>query len=135
MPSRLIENFERRYRLDQPEMDATHREFVDLVNRLGEADKAEFIPLFETLTSHTQAHFTAEDRMMEACGFPAIREHRDEHRRVLGELERVGQRVAAGSILMGRAYVTQQLPGWFDLHAVTMDSALAAHLKLMKVVF
>jgi len=36
---------------------------------------------------------------------------------------------------MGRAYVTQQLPGWFDLHAVTMDSALAAHLKSMKVVF
>ena len=126
---RLIEDFEQRYLLDQPEMDATHREFVDLVNRLGEADKADFIPLFATLTAHTQAHFAAEDRMMEASGFPAIREHRDEHRRVLGELERFGQRVAAGSVLMGRAYVTQQLPGWFDLHAVTMDSALAAHLK------
>lgn len=132
---RLIEDFERRYLLGQPEMDDTHREFVDLVNRLGEADKAEFIALFDALTAHTQRHFDAEERMMEATSFPALREHRDEHRRVLGELERFGQRVAAGSILMGRAYVTQQLPKWFDLHAVTMDSALAAHLKSMKVVF
>jgi hemerythrin-like metal-binding protein len=132
---RLIEDFERRYLLGQPEMDGTHREFVDLVNRLGDADKPGFMALFKALTVHTQHHFDAEERMMEASAFPALREHKDEHLRVLGELERFGQRVATGSILMGRAYVTQQLPKWFDLHAVTMDSALAAHLKLMKVVF
>lgn len=127
---KLIEDFERRYLLGLPEMDDTHREFVDLVNRLGEADKASFIPLFDELAKHTEAHFSAEDKLMEDSAFPAIREHRDEHQRVLGELARFGQRVATGSVLMGRAYITQQLPKWFDLHAVTMDSALAAHLKV-----
>jgi hemerythrin len=126
---KLIEGFDRRYLLGLSKMDDTHREFVAIVNAMGEADKADFIPLFEALTKHTKAHFSAEERLMEASAFPAIREHKDEHLRVLGELERFGQRVAAGAVLMGRAYVTQQLPKWFDLHTITMDSALAAHLK------
>lgn len=130
---KLIEDFDRRYLLGLPEMDDTHRQFVDIVNTMGEADKAGFIPLFEVLTKHTKAHFAAEERLMEASSFPATGEHREEHRRILGELERFGKRVAAGSILMGRAYVIQQLPRWFDLHAITMDSALAAHLTDSKV--
>jgi hemerythrin-like metal-binding protein len=125
----LIEAFEQRYLLGITSMDDTHREFVDLVNRLGVAPKAEFMPLFEELFTHTQTHFDQEKHLMETSGFPAIREHTDEHQRILGELNRFSQRVATGSIMMGKAYVTQQLPQWFDLHAKTMDSALAAHLK------
>ncbi len=125
----LIEAFEQRYLLGISEMDETHREFVDLVNRLGVAPKAEFIPLFAELFSHTQRHFDHENRLMQASGFPAVREHTDEHQRILGELNRFSQKVATGSIMMGKAYVTQQLPQWFDLHAKTMDSALAAHIK------
>jgi hemerythrin-like metal-binding protein len=125
----LIENFDQRYLLGQETMDGTHREFVNLVNRLGEASKKEFIKLFAELLTHTKAHFEQENRLMEESGFPAIREHIDEHQRVLGELDRFAQRVASGSAMMGRAYVVQQLPQWFDLHAKTMDSALAAHLK------
>jgi hemerythrin-like metal-binding protein len=131
--SALIEAFEQRYLLGIADMDETHREFVDLVNRLGVAPKAEFMRLFEELFSHTQAHFENENRLMEASGFPAMREHSDEHQRILGELNRFSQKVATGSIMMGKAYVTQQLPQWFDLHAKTMDSALAAHLKSEKV--
>ena len=127
--SLLIENFEQRYRLGVEQMDETHSSFVTLVNRLDEAGKSEFVELFSQLVNHTKEHFAQEERWMETSDFPATREHRDDHQRVLGELERFAQRVASGSVTMGRAYVTQQLPHWFDLHAKTMDSALAAHLK------
>jgi hemerythrin-like metal-binding protein len=129
----LIEAFEERYLLGISSMDDTHREFVDLVNRLGMAPKAEFIQLFGELFTHTQSHFEQENRLMRESGFPAIREHTDEHQRILGELNRFSQKVATGSIMMGKAYVTQQLPQWFDLHAKTMDSALAAHLKSKEI--
>ncbi|MEL0583997.1 MAG: hemerythrin domain-containing protein [Candidatus Thiodiazotropha sp. (ex. Lucinoma kazani)] len=131
----LIDNFEQCYLLNIESMDDTHRVFVDLVNRLGVAGKPEFTDLFSELVTHTQAHFDQENRWMEASDFPAITEHRDEHQRVLGELNRFAQKVASGSVIMGRAYVTQQLPQWFDLHARTMDSALAAHLKHTGFVF
>jgi hemerythrin len=35
--------------------------------------------------------------------------------------------VNSGRLKLARAVVRGQLPGWFRLHAATMDSALAAH--------
>jgi len=131
--SPLIDRFDERYRLGIPRMDDTHREFVELVNRLAAAPNNDFIPLFAELQSHTSEHFEQENAWMERSNFPALREHLDEHRRVLGELDRFGQRAAAGRVSMARAYVTEQLPHWFDLHAKTMDSALAHHMKLQPV--
>lgn len=125
----LIDIAGKRYTLGVEEMDETHLEFIDLVNRMGNAGKQEFIELFRELIEHTEAHFAAENQRMEETGFPAIREHMGEHLRVLGEMSRIGKRVAAGSLMLGRAYVEEQLPGWFGLHAATMDSALAAHIK------
>ncbi|MCG6940633.1 MAG: hemerythrin family protein [Thiohalocapsa sp.] len=66
---------------------------------------------------------------MEQCGFPAIIEHRSEHARGLGDMERFAAQLAGGRTQIARAYVVEQLPQWFDLHAATMDSALAACLK------
>lgn len=124
----LIDGFEQAYQLGQAQMDATHREFVDLVNGLEQAQGAAFAAGFAALVSHTRAHFAAELDLMQRSGFPATAEHDAEHRRVLGQLERFAQRVDRGSQLMARAYVRDEVPGWFKLHAITMDSALAAHL-------
>ncbi len=125
----LIENFAQRFTLGMVQMDNTHAEFVELINRLGRADKAEFITLFPTLIEHTRAHFDAEQQLMEGSRFPATGEHRSEHQRVMGELTRFGEKVAAGSTALGRAYIREQLPQWFEQHTLTMDSALAVHLK------
>lgn len=124
-----IDEFEQRLLLDMPQMDKTHREFIDLLYALDKASAAEFVNLFPTLIEHTRAHFDAEQKLMEASRFPATGEHRSDHQRVMGDLMRLGERVAAGSTAMGRAYVREQLPQWFDIHVQTMDSALAVHLK------
>lgn len=121
------------YVLGVDSMDDTHQEFIELVNQLGAAgDKATFVSLFAELVEHTKAHFAAENKLMAETGFPAILEHEADHLRVLGQLHRFAQKVAAGSTMMGRAYVKEQLPDWFNLHAATMDSALAAHIKASK---
>lgn len=129
----LLENFESAYVLGMDEMDDTHREFVTLLNQLDTASKSDFIPLFAQLLEHTQTHFDTEEAWMKTCGFSAIREHISEHKRVLGELQRFNSRVAKGNIMMGRAYVQNQLPSWFESHAQTMDSALAACMKAHKI--
>jgi hemerythrin-like metal-binding protein len=117
------------YQLGYESMDQTHVEFIDLVNQLGPCSKQEFPELFKQLVHHTEQHFEAENELMEDSGFPAIREHQDEHARVLGEMHRFAKQLDKGSTMMARAYITERLPDWFDLHARTMDSALAAHLK------
>jgi hemerythrin-like metal-binding protein len=110
-------------------MDATHAEFAALLNRLGETpDAAAFMAGFAALVAHTERHFAAEDLLMVESRFPALGEHRSEHLRVLGQLRQIDERVQRGRLQMGREYI-RELPAWFDLHAATMDSALAAHLK------
>ncbi|MCG8023533.1 MAG: hemerythrin domain-containing protein [Candidatus Thiodiazotropha endolucinida] len=127
--SSLIDPGDLRLRLGVDSMDETHREFVELINALAQADRASFISKFRQLIEHTETHFHAENRLMEETGFAATREHKDEHLRVLGELNRIGAKVAKGSVMLGRTYVREQLPTWFSLHAITMDSALAAHIR------
>jgi hemerythrin len=112
------------------EMDATHEEFVRELAALTQAADAEFPHLFHTLVLHTRAHFDNESRLMRACHFPATGEHESEHRRVLGELALVGRGIAAGRLGLARAYVAIGMPDWFQKHLVTMDSALAARLKM-----
>lgn len=125
----LIEGFAANYLLGVAAMDTTHREFVDQVNQLESASGETFIEGFSALVAHTKVHFDYEQALMQESAFPAFDEHTGEHRRILGEMERFGRQVARGRVQMARAYVRETLPSWFQLHAVTMDSALAAHLK------
>jgi hemerythrin len=128
--NQLINPDDPHYMLGVDSMDETHVEFIELVNALGNAkEKAGFITLFSKLVKHTEAHFGSESELMEKTDFPAIREHNDEHQRLLGELHRFALKVNLGSIIVARAYVQERLPDWFKLHAASMDSALAAHIK------
>ena len=116
------------YALGVAEMDATHGDFIALVDALQTAGDAEFPALFAQLHEHTRAHFENEARLMKACRFPAIGEHHNEHLRVLGELAHFSRSLSRGRLSAARAYV-QALPDWFGSHLATMDSALAACLK------
>jgi len=110
-------------------MDDTHREFVSLLNESLSSDDNDFADLFDQLIEHTRQHFQREEELMTKYHFPAYAEHKDEHQRVLGELDQFKKRVDKGLIAFGRNYIKDRMPEWFRLHAASMDSALAAHLK------
>ena len=120
--------WDERYRLGVPDMDATHREFVEAADALLAASDTTFPEMFARMREHTRAHFEHEGKLMKTCRFPAIGEHHSEHLRVLGELAHFARGVAAGRTGMARNYV-RSLPDWFNTHLCTMDSALAACLK------
>jgi hemerythrin-like metal-binding protein len=115
--------------LDIPVIDTTHAEFVVLINRLGNADPEEFATLFQELLAHTRAHFAMEEELMRLTHFPGRREHLTEHGRVLGDMERFAERLAAGKTIFARAFVEDRVPDWFANHTRTLDSDLAQHLK------
>ncbi len=110
-------------------MDDTHKEFIDLINRLGQAPDEQFPELFNTLIEHTQQHFQSEDAAMEKSGFPPKFIHRNEHYRILDELKQLASTMGNGNISAAKAFVCNYLPEWFPMHAATMDRALAHHLK------
>ena len=55
------------YQLGMATMDATHQQFIHLVNELfntENSDKERFSQLFDQLFHHTKDHFTAENSLM-----------------------------------------------------------------------
>ncbi|MEW7984060.1 MAG: hemerythrin [gamma proteobacterium symbiont of Phacoides pectinatus] len=112
------------------QMDDTHQEFIELLNRMPALQGQEFYDAFEQLIQHTREHFESEGELMKQSAFPANREHDSEHLRVLGEMEQMKRSMLKrGSTQIARGYVELGMPIWFKLHAATMDSALAAHIK------
>lgn len=125
----ILDGFSAHYTLGDADMDQTHEAFLRLCLAAAAAQGPEFVERFVELFQHTQAHFSDEETRMQATGFPAYAEHRADHQRILGEMDRFCQRIQGGRTTMARAWLNDNLPAWFDTHARTMDSALAAHLK------
>jgi len=110
-------------------MDDTHKEFIELYNTLLNSDDASFKALFNKFMEHIHYHFNSENELMEQSCFPAITEHKAEHQRVLNDLKYLELKIKEGKLSFSRFYIKKRIPEWFKLHLVTMDSALAAHLK------
>jgi len=109
-------------------MDDTHREFVDLLNRVGVAADAGVLAALDEFIAHTQDHFGQEERWMEATGFPPLGCHKGEHEKVLETVLEVRKRVAAGDPRLGRM-LAEALAEWFPQHAASMDAVLAMYME------
>ncbi len=116
------------FALGVADMDATHRQFIDMADALLAAPDEDFPALFEQLREHTIRHFEHEKTLMKACRFPAIGEHESEHLRVLGEIAHFAGGLKRGRLKSAREYA-RGLPAWFATHLATMDAALAGCLK------
>lgn len=114
--------------LQHTAIDQTHQEFVALLEATRAAQGAEFARRFAELLAHTRQHFAAEEQMMQDSACPTFGEHRADHQRILGDMDRFNARVAAGRAAMARAWLDESLPDWFNTHLRTMDAALASHL-------
>lgn len=117
------------YTLKHPEMDQTHQEFIELLDQLNQAKGETFVSLFHTLKSHTQKHFDQELAWMQQSHFSSTAEHNADHQRILGEINQMEKRLRPATLPLVKAWASERLPQWFDLHISTMDSALAAHLR------
>jgi hemerythrin len=111
-------------RLGYAPMDATHEEFLGLVDALLTAPDAAVAEVLAAVHAHTREHFGTEERWMDETGFPARDCHRDEHAAVLASMEGVGRKVAAGDVEAARR-LARALAEWFPGHADYLDSALA----------
>lgn len=112
------------YALGPKTMDATHREFIDLLALVFQASDADLMARWQTLVDHTQLHFEREDRWMKDTGFASGNCHTVHHEAVL-QVMREGLRRA--DIAMVRQ-MADEMCTWFPIHAQAMDAPLAAHL-------
>ncbi|MBI5721234.1 MAG: hemerythrin [Burkholderiales bacterium] len=114
------------FTLQQPRMDRTHQEFVDLLAAVEAAAPGEAADAaLQTLLAHTEAHFEQEEDWMARLGFAGENCHSMQHESVLQVLREVVRRhgLAADAALVG--HLVAALAQWFPVHASMMDAALA----------
>lgn len=121
---------EEKHLLNHKETDCLHKEFLDIYNSVDKTDTNSYIQKLISLLEHSKIHFKTEEDLMDKYNYPRSKEHKDEHRKVLAEMDYFIKN--ANSIFgkkMLKAYYTQKIGDWFDLHLLSMDSDLTAYLK------
>ena len=116
--------------LGQGLMDETHREFIELLNRVAAAPDQEMLAVLDEFIRHTEAHFAQEQLWMEQMTYPPLTCHVREHDGVLETAREVRRRVAAGETRFGQV-LARAVAEWFSDHAASMDNVLAMYMKEM----
>ncbi len=80
-----------RYNIGYGEIDAQHRSLLDLLNELGgligeRQDPVVVGAVFSRLCDYVRVHFSTEERLLEACGYLRLADHRDLHARFVEKL-------------------------------------------------
>ena len=112
--------------LNQPTLDTTHQEFVELLNAFGAALDAgvDALPAYHALLSHTEAHFAMEEDWMARCGFEPQNCHASQHAMVLRVMREALRYANELNDREPLNILRTELAGWFPQHAEMMDAAL-----------
>jgi hemerythrin-like metal-binding protein len=119
-----------RFVVGVPTIDALHEECEAVLGGLAEviARGDDAGPALAALQEHLERHFLHEESLMSESAFPPGGCHAREHASVLEVVAEVRRRYA-----LGERDPAERLPEavleWFEVHAGSMDAALAAWLK------
>jgi hemerythrin-like metal-binding protein len=116
------------FSLGVPQVDAEHRELIDLINRLHQETQShhrdtKMVDFLEELYASTKRHFAHEELMMQARGYTAFEQHRADHKRLLNEVMAMMSDYQDGTV-NNKEVMAQRLYDWFCAHFQTHDAPL-----------
>lgn len=116
------------YRIGIEEVDYEHRELIDLINAahatIGPGAPSDSLDAaLGEIFAVISAHFALEEKDMAARRYPALREHKQDHEKLLDELRDIMDETAASAAL-DEAALSGRLSDWFSVHFRTHDARL-----------
>jgi hemerythrin len=106
-------------------MDDQHGILMDTMTELRQAvmygsNREQVSELLDRLIEFTRMHFWSEEHLLEQHNFPALNQHRAEHRRLLTNLLESSHRMQHGEAVQLRSLLTF-LRDWLTEHIETLD--------------
>lgn len=116
--------------LNHEEIDSYHKDFIDIYNSLEDESQEAYKNVMIKILEQTKLHFCHEEDLMKEYNYPRLKEHSDEHKKVLYEMQYFinGANTMIGKKIL-KSYFKEGLPSWFDSHLLSMDSDLSSFLK------
>jgi hemerythrin len=120
-----------RLSVDVPSLDAQHQKLIGLVNRLHDAMRAGkgasvVESVLAELASYTRTHFTNEEILMKAYGYPGLEAHAAEHRRLVADVQELQADLKGGTLLT--LTVMDFLQDWLTRHILQSDKQYSPYL-------
>lgn len=117
-----------------PALDSDHRCLVRIINLLAEGDhgaesRATLETVLETVTLYARYHFAREERLMEACGFPAADVHRGEHAEFVHFVEDLRTRFSGRAGKKVASELLHYLSEWLRHHILIQDMAYKPYVR------
>lgn len=106
------------------EIDKAHQEFFASVEKISGMPDDLLCDSLSQLTGKLEKDFRREEDLMEACDLAEIKEHREQHAKLLKALHYVMPDVMQGNYAAARRAV-DVLPCWYLMHLSTADQAMA----------
>lgn len=111
-----------------PTLDSDHRCLVRIINLLGEVEqgaeaRTTIETVLESLAMYARYHFTREERLMGACGFPESRLHHDEHERFAAFVQSLRTRSLKEADAPLARELFAYLTAWLRHHILIQDMA------------
>lgn len=120
-----------------PELDADHKELIKVINQLaassGDPTRANVIrqSLF-ALLRYAEYHFAREEKVLAACNYPELAEHKLEHRDFVARINEIHRRFDETPDDTA-AVVNEELLGflrdWLNHHILIEDMAYRPHAE------
>jgi hemerythrin-like metal-binding protein len=112
------------YNTGNETIDQQHRYLFDLANQIIDPynDDQATHHKFLVLDHFLRDHFDEEERLMEACNFVGIDQHKKEHESLLSELNEIGQEIVRGE--MNKDKIRTFMSYWLYDHFLKKDMAL-----------
>ena len=114
-------------------MDDQHGVLMDTLNDLRLAlvqgrGRDQVSEGLNRLIEFTRMHFASEEQLLEQHGYPALAEHRDAHRRLLGEIEEAALHTQHNDELHMRS-ILMFLRDWYMKHVDDLDQQYGTWLN------
>ena len=131
-----------KYTVRNQELDEQHQRLFAIVNdlhaaifaRVGDAKrgKDEIERTLKRLTDYTQTHFAAEERLMQACGYPHYLAHKSEHEKLLKKVGELGREFHQAESNIAPEVLGFLVKDWLSAHILGMDKGYAPLLSTQR---
>lgn len=119
--------------IDGGEVDHQHRGLFDAVNSFQQAVAEGHVTeavaqTLDFLKDYGVRHFTDEEAMLAAKGYPGLDQHRRQHQQFIAQVESFRAQLLEGGSGLGHS-MSQFLGSWLVNHIMVADKAYAAFLR------
>ncbi len=130
----MVEKFvwdQERYGIGNPVIDQQHREVLDIVNQVIDAQEEKdddgAIEVLMRMNEYASYHFSTEEDMLQVVDFPELEAHRKLHADFTEQVSQFMIAATQGDLILGE--ILQYLRGWWEEHILDEDQQFRGYLS------